>query len=108
MSVKHFAVFLPCQKLHSNTLLHQKFRVVVGRGPDDVKVAVHELVVKMPRRAKVQQRRDASVRVVQEVAPVWIGLHELPVKQLEDGESEDSARDLVALGLREWIKFSLV
>ena len=85
---QHSTDLLTCQKLELSGALNELFSVFVCTGQNHAEVIIYKGLGILLGRTKVNKVQLIRVLVIQEVAPVGVCLHEAPVEELPDGQSQ--------------------
>lgn len=81
--------------------LHDGVMVLVGRGPHQCHIAVHEGLAVPPRGSEVNHVDRLARMIVQEIRIVGVGLDKPPFEEFPNRDNQHGARDGVAHLLRQ-------
>ena len=96
MGMHHRIILFPGQKAHSMRLVKERLLISICRRPNYTKISVNEFFRVRSRCSKINQCGLSSVDVIQEIAPVRVGLHQSPDKKLSHGEIHDCPPDAIS------------
>ena len=87
-AAQHSSQLLTCQELELGGAFYELLSVFVCTCQDHTQVIIYKGLRVLLGSTKVDEMQLISVLIIQEVAPVGVGLHEAPVEKLPDGQAQ--------------------